>query len=102
MYTRREALWLGAGALAAIGGLLRCKRSEDPAKIACDSGALTADEQRVRAAVGYVERSKQVGKNCTACQQYLPASRPDSCGTCRILKGPTHPLGYCNAYTPKA
>lgn len=100
---RRQMLWLGAGALVALGSLARCsKRQADPDSIRCTAQELSADDQRTRTALGYVERSPQANKSCSQCQQYVPAPSEDACGSCKILKGPMHPAGYCNAYSPRS
>ena len=43
----------------------------------------------------------EAGKTCTNCQQFVPAPAANACGTCKILKGPINPKGYCKSYVAK-
>jgi len=52
--------------------------------------------------MGYVEPSTQGEKTCVLCTQFVPAAASGQCGTCKLLKGPVHPRGYCKAFAAKA
>jgi hypothetical protein len=54
-----------------------------------------------RAAVQYVDRGKDPGKDCDDCAQFVPGPDPTAMGTCRIVEGPISPHGHCIAFTPK-
>jgi hypothetical protein len=90
---RREAL-LGAGALFVAG----C--GKDKSSFTCmDVSALSAEDAQARAQSQYVDRTTEAGKNCESCQQFVEGK--DGCGTCKLLKGPVHPWGYCKVYAKK-
>jgi hypothetical protein len=73
--------------------------SKPPAS--CSDGApLSAHELDQRAQLGYVERAPKAELSCERCSQYV-AAVDEGCGTCRVMPGPTHPLGYCKQFQPK-
>jgi hypothetical protein len=91
---RRELL-TGAGALFLLG----C--AKDKSSFACmDVSALSAEDQQARAQSSYVDRTTEAGKNCESCQQFIAGK--DGCGSCKLLKGPVHPWGYCKVYAQKS
>jgi hypothetical protein len=40
-------------------------------------------------------------KSCSSCAFYK-AGKKNECGQCTLVKGPIHPLGYCNSWSAKA
>jgi len=44
------------------------------------------------------------GKKCSGCALYVPAKANPmtAVGTCKLVKGPIAPNGYCKFYQPKA
>ena len=85
---RRRSLQLAAG--AAVAWLVPLASLAQPAK------------KLDRAAVKYVDRGTDPGKDCDDCAQFLPGPDPKAMGTCRIVEGPISPHGHCIAFTPKA
>jgi hypothetical protein len=65
-----------------------------------DTMSLSASDAQVRSSLGYVDSSVEPGKSCTKCLQFVPAA-PDACGTCKVVKGPINPNGYCKSFAPK-
>jgi hypothetical protein len=93
--TRRDLVF---AVVAATSGLaLSCSKSP-PAT--CSSSELTPDDHKLRTTLGYVDRTPDPSKPCMKCSQYLPAPAADQCGGCKLIKGPIHPQGYCNVFTP--
>ncbi len=94
--TRRRLLMFGAGAATLLAAA--CKKGEPSS---CnDTSGLSADELNVRTTLAYVDRSTLANQMCELCQQYVPGS-PGECGSCKVLKGPVHPKGYCKAFAAK-
>lgn len=54
-------------------------------------------------AAGYVNKPVG-GKQCSGCALYNPAKKNPmkAMGTCKLVKGPIDPHGYCKFYSPKA
>jgi hypothetical protein len=99
--SRRDALQRSAafGLLATLGAGA-CTRPEP--KLACiDTTSLSASDVQVRVALGYVDQSMEPGKACAGCQQFLPAAT-DACGSCKVLRGPINPSGYCKSFVAKS
>src|SRR5262245_53103591 len=94
---RRAFLRGAAGALALIPvSALACGK-----KLVCtDTAGLTPEEADLRTTNGYTDVSTDPAKHCDTCLQYVAAS-PDQCGTCKSLKGPVHPQGYCKLWAQK-
>jgi hypothetical protein len=106
--SRRDVLQRGAafGALG-IAGLVSaasaagagCK--SEPKALSCtDTMSLSASDAQVRVALAYVDSSVETGKSCSGCQQFIPAA-PEACGTCKVVKGPINPKGYCKSFVAK-
>lgn len=78
--------------------LQACKKAE----FSCnDVSALDDQDAELRAALEYVDRSPHdTTKNCASCAFYV-AGKANECGQCTLVKGPIHPLGYCNSWAAK-
>jgi hypothetical protein len=59
---------------------------------------VTADRS-LRQSLGYVEQSPVSDRRCSDCTQYVGGTL--SCGSCKLLKGPIHPAGYCKIWAAK-
>jgi hypothetical protein len=98
--TRRDALARVAGLpLAVVIGaeLTACARGPK-----CDdTSSLSPDDARMRSEIAaYVEQAPDPAKKCSLCIQFVPAGK-DACGTCKVVKGPINPNGYCKLFQPK-
>jgi hypothetical protein len=62
--------------------------------------SLSSTDAQTRVTLAYVDNSVEPGKSCTRCQQFIPAA-PDACGTCKVVKGPINPSGYCKSFVAK-
>jgi hypothetical protein len=99
--SRRDLLQQSAtlGAFAVLG-VSACNKA--PAAFACmDTSGLSAADVQVRTALGYVDSSTQPGKMCSGCQQFVAPAAAGTCGTCKVVKGPIHPNGYCKSFVAK-
>ncbi|MCC6747644.1 MAG: high-potential iron-sulfur protein [Deltaproteobacteria bacterium] len=104
--TRREWLALvfgraGLGLLAGASlGLAACNRerwkTKTPEQCAADQ-PLTAEDERARKLLSYLERSPIPKRLCANCRFYR-ATFPGECGSCFVLKGRIHPAGWCRRW----
>jgi len=101
--SRRDLLQKSAafGVLAVVGaGAAACGKSEPKGLSCSDTTSLSASDAQVRTSLSYVDNSTEPGKVCAGCQQFLPAA-PDTCGGCKVLKGPINPKGNCKSFLAK-
>lgn len=99
----RRDLLRGAAGLVVLATAAACKKDSKP--FTCtDVSALAPADTAIRTALGYVEPSTEAGKECAGCVQFVaaPADPQATCGTCKLMKGPIHPKGYCKGFAPKA
>lgn len=103
LISRRDLLQKSAavaGAFAVLGGAAACSK-QGAALVCTDTSGLASADVTVRTTLGYSDVSMEAGKMCTNCQQFVPAAAANTCGTCKILKGPINPKGYCKSYVAK-
>ena len=95
--TRRR--WLQVVLPTALGlGGMACKEEQ----LKCDNvGGLAPADIEARKNLQYKERADTPEQACKKCSQYLPAEG-SGCATCRVVRGPIHPDGWCKVFTPKA
>jgi hypothetical protein len=102
--SRRDVLQRSAavGALAVFGtAAAACNKSPSAAGLACtDTSGLSPTDLQVRTSLAYVDVSTEPGKMCSNCQQFI-AGAPNACGTCKVVKGPISPKGYCKSFVAK-
>jgi hypothetical protein len=104
--SRREVLNRGAAiaalpAITALGAFAAACGKEQPKALSCtDTMSLSATDAQVRVSLAYVDSSVEAGKSCSGCQQFIPGA-PDACGTCKVVKGPINPKGYCKSFVAK-
>lgn len=66
-----------------------------------ETGGLSADDAKIRSEIAaYTEQSVDAKKHCADCLQFTSAG-PDSCGTCKVVKGPINPAGSCKLFVAK-
>ena len=103
--TRREVLaTLFGAALAACGKdptpALREKAKALGAKLDCsDVVMLGAAEAATRTTNEYRQHSDLPDQFCLACLNYVPPADAATCGTCKTVKGPINPDGWCKQWT---
>ena len=71
----------------------------DPDLDCTDTAKLWPVEIETRTTNDYADRSARGDQYCFICTNFIEASQPDTCGTCRTVKGPIHPLGWCKSWT---
>jgi hypothetical protein len=98
--SRRDVLQRGAAlGVVTVVGTAACK--ETPKPLSCvDTTSLAAADVQVRTSLAYVDVSVEPGKSCTVCQQFVPVA-PNTCGTCKVVKGPINPKGFCKSFVAK-
>ncbi len=83
-----------AAVLPALAGCSKTPHCED-------TSALSPDDAHIRSEIAaYVDQSPDPNKHCSACAQFNPAGK-DACGTCKVVKGPINPNGYCKLFVAK-
>ncbi|HJQ97929.1 MAG TPA: hypothetical protein VJ826_06400 [Candidatus Polarisedimenticolaceae bacterium] len=106
--TRREALALLTAAAAAA--VAACREDTTPAlrekaralgaHLDCsDVVLLGAAELATRTSNEYRQHSELPDQFCLSCLNYVPPTDPKSCGTCKTVKGPINPDGWCKQWT---
>lgn len=72
---------------------------EEEAVLTCtDTSGLSEQDATLRATLNYVDISTVEGKTCDNCALYVAPEAGSGCGTCLTVKGPIHPLGYCDIW----
>jgi hypothetical protein len=88
--------------LAAVGSmpvlLSACTKPEFRCQ---DVSALGEGDLELRTTLEYRDDSPHgEQKSCSNCAFYV-ASKENTCGLCTLVRGPIHPLGYCNSWAAK-
>src|SRR5262245_20565782 len=102
---RRQAL-----AALAPGALAACRPDPTPALreearklgagLDCsDVTMLGAAELVTRTSNEYRQRHDLPDQFCLNCLNYVPPPSPERCGTCKTVKGPINPDGWCKQWT---
>ena len=98
-HSRRAVLRGALGYLALIpaAALVACKGN-----LACnDTAGLSPEEAKMRTDQNYLDNSPDPQKPCLNCAQYQAAPNPETCGSCKVLKGPINVKGTCKLWTAK-
>lgn len=86
-------------ATLALTVLHGCKEGK---QVTCTNVDTLGDaDKKARTSSQYIESSKIAAKNCDNCAHYVGAPAADQCGTCKVVKGPINPKGYCNLWVEK-
>src|SRR6185295_7303113 len=107
--TRRTFLGLtlatGAGTLAGCGGAAKTAALREKAKRAgagldcSDVSSLQPAEARTRDDNQYRQHSERGDQFCLGCLNFVPAPVETECGTCKTVRGPINPYGWCKQWT---
>jgi len=99
--TRRRLLGHGVR-VAVIGSMPALLHACTKPELHCeDVSGLSEEDLALRTQLQYRDLSPHgENKNCKRCTFYLTAKK-DDCGRCTLIKGPIHPLGYCNSWAAK-
>ena len=107
-WTRRRFLaWLAgasAAAIAACRGEQASPRREEARRLGAgldcsDLVMLSAAEIVTRTSNEYRQHTDRDDQFCLICLNYVPPPSSDRCGTCRTVKGPINPDGWCKQWT---
>jgi len=85
----------------AVGGSTACGKEKRSALSCTDTTGLSPTDAQLRMTLAYADISAEAGKSCALCQQFLPGPVADTCGTCKIVKGPINPKGNCKSFGAK-
>ena len=99
-FSRRVTLSLLATAPLWVNALSACGKKTEPDSCT-DVSALNDADKAARAALQYTDRGPDAERTCTACTYFQPAQDPAQCATCKLVKGPVHPKGYCSGFAAK-
>jgi hypothetical protein len=95
----KQGLWLCATSSIALIDL-GCGSANSDAFTCTDLTGLTADEVAMRRELEYVDVATDQRQTCSNCGLYVVPTGAARCGGCRLVRGPFHPKGYCNAWAP--
>lgn len=108
-WTRRTfvkcAALAGAGALAGCGGAARTAALRERAKrlgaaLDCsDISELQPAEAATRGENQYRQHSEKDDRFCLNCLNFVPPAVATACGTCKTVRGPINPDGWCKQWT---
>lgn len=70
----------------------------EPVLTCTDTSDLSEQDATMRTTLNYVDISTVEGKTCDNCSLYVAPETGSGCGTCLTIKGPIHPMGYCDIW----
>jgi len=85
-----------------LGASAGCSKPSRESLSCIDLTGVGADDVTARNAVTYMDRARDKTKTCESCVQYVAPTADGTCASCKVLKGPIHPDGYCSAYAKKS
>jgi hypothetical protein len=86
---------------AALGAGAACGKPSRENLSCMDLTGVDPDDVAARNAVTYMDRARDKTKTCETCVQFVAPKADGACASCKVLKGPIHPDGYCSAYAKK-
>ena len=100
--TRREMLGQTVR-LVVIGSAPALLSACEKPEIHCEEvSGLSEADMELRKQLEYRDDSPHgESKNCQNCAFYR-AGKKNECGKCTLIKGPIHPLGYCDSWAGKS
>lgn len=103
---RREFLTrigMGAVVIGAATALAACgKKAGEAAGECSDVSTLSDADKSTRTNNAYVEKSVEAGKSCAGCTFFVPPAAGAKCASCKVVKGPIVPAGYCKLFAAAA
>ena len=94
-------LALSAGSLLPAAMLLGCGKKPLVCNDDVAIGSLSSADRATRATLKYVDKTTDPAKHCSNCSQFNAPPGADQCGSCKVLKGPVNPDGYCASWLAK-
>ena len=98
---RRATLGLLASTPLWVGVLSACGKKTEPDSCT-DVSQLNDADKAARSALQYTDKSPEAARVCNVCTYYQPAQDPAQCGSCKLVKGPVHPKGFCSGFAAKS
>ena len=100
--TRRDFLrgTVAASALLPAAMLLGCGKKTPTCNGDAQLSGLSETDRNARNILKYQDQSPEAAKSCSNCLQFVAASE-GQCGTCKVVKGPVAPQGYCTTWAAK-
>ena len=100
--SRREFLrgTVAASALIPAAMLLGCGKKAPSCNGDTQLSGLSDADRSARGVLKYQDQSPEPAKNCANCLQFVAAAE-GQCGTCKVVKGPVAPQGYCTTWAAK-
>lgn len=99
--SRRQFIQISLGAAFGASILGACSSTSAPKAVTCtDVSGLAPMDAQIRTALAYQDKSTTPEKTCGNCVQFV-AGAPAACGTCKVVKGPINPSGYCKSWAAK-
>ena len=101
----RVTVLAGVGVVAGCGGnaelaALRAKARRLGATLDCsDVSELQPAEARTREENAYRQHSEKDDQFCMDCLNFVPAAVETDCATCKTVRGPINPDGWCKQWT---
>lgn len=99
--SRRVTLGVLATTPLWVSALSACGKKTEPDSCT-DVSALSDAEKTGRTALQYTDKSPDSARVCTLCTYFQPASDPAQCASCKLIKGPVHPKGFCSGFAAKS
>ena len=108
-FTRRS--FLSCASLAAASALTGCGDGAATAALrekarglgagldCSDVSGLQPAEARTREENAYRQHTERDDQFCLGCLNYQPPAVESSCGTCKTVRGPINPDGWCKQWT---
>jgi len=108
-WTRRS--FLSCASLAAASALTGCGGGAETAALrekarslgtgldCSDVSDLQPAESRTREENEYRQHTGKDYQFCLNCLNFVPATAPSACGTCKTVRGPINPDGWCKQWT---
>jgi len=107
-FLTRCGLLVGGVVMAACGGgggtkpaLAERARAYDADLVCDDVSGLWPVEIATRTDNEYTQSSNKPQQYCFNCSNFIEPKRAGACATCRTVKGPIQPLGWCKSWTEK-
>ncbi|MDB4971878.1 MAG: hypothetical protein JWN48_219 [Myxococcaceae bacterium] len=98
--SRRATLGLLAATPLWASVLSACGKKTEPDSCQ-DVSALNDADKAARSALQYTDRGPEAQRVCSVCTYYVAPKDPAECGSCKLIKGPVHPKGYCSGFAAK-
>ena len=100
----RDMIIGGTATVGAAYVLTACKGGGGKStELKCtDTSGLDQGAIQARMSANYTDHSQKADQDCTNCLNFKPPGKANTCGGCKVLKGPINPKGWCKLWAKKA